>query len=119
MLETSLHPCFSLSSGNCRLDYRRQENRAFYITLFKYSQYLEACACCRTAFEISKLILNLNPKVDPLAIVLIIDYYALRSKQYAWLIKFYEEYDVARNLSQLPNMAYSYALALFCQSGGG
>ncbi|XP_018805102.1 PREDICTED: transcription factor 25 [Bactrocera latifrons] len=117
VLEYSLHPCFSLTSGNCRLDYRRQENRAFFITLFKYAQYLEARACCRTAFEISKLILNINPKVDPLAIVLIIDYYALRSKQYAWLIKFYEEYDTVRNLSQLPNMAYSYALALFCQSG--
>lgn len=79
---------------------------------------MEARACCRTAFELSKLILSLNPEVDPLAIVLIIDYYALRSKQYAWLIKFYEEYDTARNLSQLPNMAYSYALALFCQMGG-
>ncbi|XP_054735841.1 transcription factor 25 [Anastrepha obliqua] len=117
VLESSLHPSFSLTSGNCRLDYRRQENRSFFITLFKHAQYLEARACCRTAFELSKLILSLNPEVDPLAIVLIIDYYALRSKQYAWLIKFYEEYDAVRNLSQLPNMAYSYALALFCQTG--
>ncbi|XP_017479916.1 PREDICTED: transcription factor 25 [Rhagoletis zephyria] len=117
VLESSLHPSFSLTSGNCRLDYRRQENRSFFITLFKHAQYLEARACCRTAFELSKLILTLNPEVDPLAIVLIIDYYALRSKQYAWLIKFYEEYDAVRNLSQLPNMAYSYALALFCQMG--
>ncbi|CAD7002304.1 unnamed protein product [Ceratitis capitata] len=117
VLESSLHPSFSLTSGNCRLDYRRQENRSFFITLFKHAQYLEARACCRTAFELAKLILNLNPEVDPLAIVLIIDYYALRSKQHAWLIKFYEEYDVVRNLSQLPNMAYSYALALFCQTG--
>ncbi|XP_036345305.1 transcription factor 25-like isoform X1 [Rhagoletis pomonella] len=117
VLESSLHPSFSLTSGNCRLDYRRQENRSFFITLFKHAQYLEARACCRTAFELSKLILSLNPEVDPLAIVLIIDYYALRSKQYAWLIKFYEEYDAVRNLSQLPNMAYSYALALFCQMG--
>ncbi|XP_067644356.1 ribosome quality control complex subunit TCF25 [Eurosta solidaginis] len=117
VLESSLHPSFSLTSGNCRLDYRRQENRSFFIALFKHAQYLEARACCRTAFEISKLILNLNPEVDPLAIVLVIDYYALRSKQYAWLIRFYEKYDTSRNLSQLPNMAYSYALALFCQLG--
>ncbi|XP_073841683.1 nuclear localized protein 1 [Musca autumnalis] len=119
VLETSLHPSFSLINGNCRLDYRRQENRAFFVVLFKHAQYLEARACCRTAFEISKLVLSLNPDVDPLAMVLIIDYYAIRSKQHAWLIKFYEEYNVVRNLSQLPNMAYSYALALFLLHGDG
>lgn len=118
VLESSLHPSFSLTNGNCRLDYKRQENRAMFVVLFKHAQYLEARACCRTAFEISKLILSLNPDVDPLAMVLIIDYYALRSKQYNWLVKFYEEYDAIRNLSQLPNMAYSYALALFCLNGG-
>uniref|UniRef100_A0A1I8MQK7 Transcription factor 25 n=1 Tax=Musca domestica TaxID=7370 RepID=A0A1I8MQK7_MUSDO len=119
VLETSLHPSFSLTNGNCRLDYRRQENRALFVVLFKHAQYLEARACCRTAFEISKLILSLNPDVDPLAMVLIIDYYAIRSKQHAWLVKFYEEYNVVRNLSQLPNMAYSYALALFLLHGDG
>lgn len=113
VLETSLHPSFSLVSGNSRLDYNRQENRGFFIVLFKQAQYVEARSCCRTAFELSKLILSLNPDVDPLGMVLIIDYYALRSKQYAWLVKFYEEWDAKRNLSQLPNMAYSYALALF------
>ncbi|XP_023298433.2 transcription factor 25 [Lucilia cuprina] len=117
VLESSLHPSFSLTNGNCRLDYKRQENRSMFVVLFKHAQYLEARACCRTAFEISKLILSLNPDVDPLAMVLIVDYYALRSKQYNWLVKFYEEYDVIRNLSQLPNMAYSYALALYCLQG--
>ncbi|KAM7357388.1 nuclear localized protein 1 [Cochliomyia hominivorax] len=117
VLESSLHPSFSLTNGNCRLDYRRQENRSMFVVLFKHAQYLEARACCRTAFEISKLILSLNPDVDPLAMVLIVDYYALRSKQYNWLVKFYEEYDAIRNLSQLPNMAYSYALALYCLHG--
>lgn len=118
ILETSLHPSFSLVSGNSRLDYKRQENRSIFIVLFKHAQYLEARACCRTAFELSKLILSINPEVDPLAMVLILDYYAMRSKQYAWLIKFYEEWDAVRNLSQLPNMAYSYALALFFTSEG-
>ncbi|XP_065359710.1 ribosome quality control complex subunit TCF25 [Calliphora vicina] len=117
VLESSLHPSFSLTNGNCRLDYKRQENRAMFVVLFKHAQYLEARACCRTAFEISKLILSLNPDVDPLAMVLIVDYYALRSKQYNWLVKFYEEYDAIRNLSQLPNLAYSYALALYCLQG--
>ncbi|XP_013114197.1 ribosome quality control complex subunit TCF25 [Stomoxys calcitrans] len=117
VLESSLHPSFSLTNGNCRLDYRRQENRSLFVVLFKHAQYLEARACCRTAFEISKLILSLNPDVDPLAMVLIIDYYAIRSKQQTWLVKFYDEYNTVRNLSQLPNMAYSYALALFLMQG--
>lgn len=27
-LETAFHPLFNVSQGNCRLDYRRQENRS-------------------------------------------------------------------------------------------
>ncbi|KAH8247986.1 hypothetical protein KR032_006663 [Drosophila birchii] len=117
LLESSLHINFSLTSGNCRLDYRRQENRSFYIVLFKHAQYLEERACSRTAFEISKLLLSLQPDMDPLAMILVIDYYALRSKQFGWLVEFYEEYNTARNLNQLPNMAYSYALALYTLHG--
>ncbi|XP_022233193.2 transcription factor 25 [Drosophila obscura] len=117
LLESSLHINFSLTSGNCRLDYRRQENRSFYIVLFKHAQYLEERACSRTAFEISKLLLSLQPETDPLAMILVIDYYALRSKQFGWLVEFYEEYNATRNLSQLPNMAYSYALALYTLHG--
>lgn len=117
-LETYLHPCFSLTSGNCHLDYRYRENRAFFLLLFKYARGLEARACTRTAFEIAKLLWNLNPYMDPLAMVLVMDYYAIRAKQYSWLIDFYEEHNKRRNLSQLPNMAYSYALALFLQQGG-
>ncbi|XP_017074174.1 transcription factor 25 isoform X2 [Drosophila eugracilis] len=117
LLESSLHINFSMTSGNCRLDYRRQENRSFYIVLFKHAQYLEERACSRTAFEISKLLLSLQPDTDPLAIILVIDYYALRSKQFGWLVEFYEEYNAARNLNQLPNMAYSYALALHTLHG--
>lgn len=30
-LECAFHPAFSLSAGNCRLDYRRQENRYYKI----------------------------------------------------------------------------------------
>uniref|UniRef100_A0A1L8DI15 Putative transcription factor 25 n=1 Tax=Nyssomyia neivai TaxID=330878 RepID=A0A1L8DI15_9DIPT len=112
-LESSFHNSFSLTSGNCRLDYRRQENRAFFVVLFKHAQYLEARACSRTALEVSKLLLSLDPINDPLAMILVIDYYAIRAKQYEWLVELYNEWESSNNLSQLPNMAYSYALALF------
>lgn len=114
-LETSFHSMFSLTAGNCRLDYRRQENRSFYLTLFKHAQYLEARACSKTALEVTKLLLSFDPETDPLALILIIDYYALRAKEYQWLIQLYNEWVESNNLAQLPNMAYSYSLALFHQ----
>ncbi|GAB0086263.1 transcription factor 25 [Sergentomyia squamirostris] len=112
-LESACHSLFSLTSGNCRLDYRRQENRSLFIVLFKHAQYLEARACSRTALEVCKLLLSLDPVNDPLAVILILDYYAIRAKQYEWLVELYNEWESTNNLSQLPNMAFSYALALF------
>lgn len=112
-LETSFHSMFSLTAGTSRLDYRRQENRAMFITLFKHVQYLEGRACARTALEVAKLILSFDPENDPLAMILVIDFFALRAHQYEWLIQLYEEWESTNNLSQLPNMAYSYAMALF------
>ena len=40
VLESAFHPCFSLASGNCHLDYRRQENRALFIALFRFGKSL-------------------------------------------------------------------------------
>lgn len=45
--------------------------------------------------------------------ILTIDYYAIRAKQYDWLLELYRVWEQSHNLSQLPNMAYSHALALF------
>jgi hypothetical protein len=110
--ESAFHSMFSLTNGNCRLSYRRQENRGFFIVLFKHAQFLNARACPRTALELAKLILSLDDE-DPLAIILLIDFYAIRSKQYDFLINLYREWDQKHNLSLLPNMSYSYALALY------
>lgn len=118
-LESAFHSSFSLTTGNSRLDYRRQENRALFIVLFKHAQYLEGRACCRTALECAKLLLTFDPVSDPLAMILVIDYYALRAKQYEWLVQLYDEWESTNNLSQLPNMAYSYALALFYLNKNG
>ena len=51
--------------------------------------------------------------VDPLAIVLLVDFYALRSASYQWLMDLYTAWNPTRNLSQLPNFSYSTALASF------
>lgn len=48
---------------------------------------------------------------DPLAVVLCIDFYALRSSEYTWFIQFVNAYDSVRNLTQLPNIKFSLAVA--------
>lgn len=48
---------------------------------------------------------------DPLAIVLCIDFYALRSSEYTWFIHFVNAFDPVRNLTQLPNIKFSLAVA--------
>lgn len=70
-------------------------------------------ACCRTALELSKLLLSFDPDGDPLAVKLIIDFYALRAKEYKWLIDLFLEWENTKNLSQLPNFAYSTSIAYF------
>ncbi|XP_037103560.1 transcription factor 25 [Syngnathus acus] len=111
--ECAFHPVFSLTSGACRLDYLRPENRAFYLALFKHMMFLEKRGCPRTALEYCKLILSLDPDSDPLCMLLLIDFLMLRSRQYDSLIQLYEAWEEHRNLSQLPNFAFSTALCHF------
>jgi len=112
-LESAFHPCFNFASGQCHLDYRRQENRALFISLFRHMHFVGSRACYRTALEICKVLLTLDPSSDPLAIVLLIDFYALRSRCNKWLVDLYTAWNPSRNLSQLPNFSYSTALATF------
>lgn len=87
--------------------------RALYITLFKHLMFIGGKACYRTSLEFCKLLLSLDPDGDPLATKLIIDFYALRAREYQWLIDFVTEWDESKNLLQLPNFAYSLATAYF------
>jgi len=86
--------------------------RPFYITLFKHLTFLGGRACCRTSLEFCKVLLSLDPQGDPLAIKLSMDFYALRAKEYQWLVDLVEELE-AFNLMQLPNFSYSVAVACF------
>lgn len=92
--------------------------RALYITIFKHLMFVGGRACCRTSLEFCKLLLSLDPDGDPLAVKLAIDFYALRAREYTWLIDFAEEWESAKNLSQLPNFAFSTAVAHFYTSNG-
>ncbi|XP_049642205.1 transcription factor 25 [Suncus etruscus] len=115
-MECALHPLFSLTSGTCRLDYRRPENRSFYLALYKQMSFLEKRGCPRTALEYCKLILSLEPDEDPLCMLLLVDHLALRARNYEYLIQLFQEWEAHRNLSQLPNFAFSVPLAYFLLS---
>ncbi|XP_038070196.1 transcription factor 25-like [Patiria miniata] len=118
-IECSFHTMFSLTQGTCRLDYRRVENRAFFLALFRHAVFVGQRGANRTALEICKLLLSLDPDTDPLGILLMIDHYALRSEQYQVLIRMHDEWEAHKNLSQLPNFAFSLALAHFHNSQDG
>ncbi|UJR25005.1 hypothetical protein I4U23_006366 [Adineta vaga] len=111
--QQSFHPLFSITRGDCRLEYRIQENRSFFISLFKHIIYIGERGCLRTALEFCKLLLSLDPIDDPLAILLLLEYYAIRSEEYNYLIRFYTEQNQRLNLNGLPNYVYSLALAYF------
>ncbi|XP_042196267.1 transcription factor 25 [Callorhinchus milii] len=111
--ESSFHPVFSLTSGQSRLDYRRAENRSFFLALYKHMTFLERRGCPRTALEFCKLIRCLDPERDPLCALLMIDFLSLRAREYAFLIRLYEEWEFHLNLSQLPNFAFSVPLACY------
>ncbi|GAB5582598.1 transcription factor 25 isoform X3 [Prionailurus iriomotensis] len=92
-MECAFHPLFSLTSGTCRLDYRRPENRSFYLALYKQMSFLEKRGCPRTALEFCKLILSLEPDEDPLCMLLLIDHLALRARNYDYLIRLFQEWE--------------------------
>jgi hypothetical protein len=111
--QQSFHPLFSIIRGECRLEYRIQENRSFFICLFKHIIYIGERGCARTALEFCKVLLSLDPIDDPLAILLLLDYYAIRCEEYNYLIRFYNEENQRLNLDGLPNFIYSVSLAYF------
>ncbi|XP_052269537.1 transcription factor 25-like isoform X2 [Dreissena polymorpha] len=117
-MEMSFHPMFNLATGTCRLEYRYRENRCLFLAMFKHIASLGNRGCNRTALEFCKLMLSLDPDADPLCALLMIDFYAIRATDYEFLIRLYNEWEAHRNLSQLPNFAFSLPLAYFLQAEG-
>ena len=56
---------------------------------------------------------SLDPDGDPLCVLLMIDFYAIRCEQFDYLINLYKEWDSIKKLSLLPNFQFSIALSLF------
>lgn len=112
-MECAFHSMFNLAAGNCYIDYKRRENRAIYLCLFKHILNLGRRGCNRTAFEFCKILLSLDPSSDPLNCLSMIDYFALRSEQYDYLLRLETEVSYSSTKLQTPNFAFSVSLAHF------
>ena len=79
----SVHSSFptALSEGKARLDFRRPENREFWLASWRYINNLGQRGTWRTTYEWAKLLLSLDPEGDPYAIRLVLDQLALRGGQ--------------------------------------
>lgn len=78
LLERAWPHNFKPFDGSCRVDYDIPENRSLFIALFQYQLLLSRRGLHRTALEVCKLLLNLDPKTDPMGALLCLDSFALQ-----------------------------------------
>jgi hypothetical protein len=109
----SLHSTFpnNLAAGKARLDFRRPENREFWLAIWRYIGTLTVRATWRTAFEWAKLMLAMDPEQDPYCIRLLFDQLALRGRNEQAVVDLVECDYLQRLWKVPPNLAFSVALA--------
>ncbi|KAL7763629.1 hypothetical protein ACKLNR_006987 [Fusarium oxysporum f. sp. zingiberi] len=80
----------NIEQGKARLDFRRPENRQFWLAGYHYLKSLVRKGTNRTALEWAKLLYSLDPS-DPYAMRHFIHWLAIRAHESQWLIDFVEE----------------------------
>ncbi|RPA80008.1 DUF654-domain-containing protein [Ascobolus immersus RN42] len=100
-----------LTEGKGRLDFNRFESREFYLAVWKYIHNLGLRGTWRTAEEYGWLLFSLDPEDDPYQAILMLDFLMLKAKSYDRLLSFAQSPAYSSRFSQLPNYAYSTALA--------
>ncbi|SPO03929.1 related to transcription factor 25 [Cephalotrichum gorgonifer] len=82
----------NLERGRARLDFRRPENRQFWLAGYHYLKSLIRKGTNRTALEWAKLLFALDPERDPYGMNHLIHILAVRSHQPAWLESFIDTF---------------------------
>ena len=108
----STHSSFgtAIADGKARMDYRRFENREFWLAGWRYITSLGQRGTWRTAYEWAKLLLSLDPEGDPLCMHLILDQLAIRGGEFESLIQLATTDSVDWG-QKSPNTQISLALA--------
>ena len=111
----SVHSSFTtaLSEGRARLDFRRPENREFWLAAWRYISSLCQRGTWRTAYVWAKLILSLDPEQDPFRIVWVIDKLALRGGEAAHFLQLSNCHLYNQEWQRHPNVRISSALAMY------
>jgi len=116
------------------MDRGRDENAAFFSAIFRLMQTSAMMGCITTSLAAGRLLLSLDPMRDPMGVLMILDYFALATMEHkdldfiVNLVEFkmvqiyYTDPQTSDNdshcceLTDMPNWAFSYALALYRQS---
>lgn len=99
-------------TGLLRLPYESFLNRQFHLCLFRYIMNLGERSTFLTALSYSKFLLSLSPAEDPLGVRYFLDYYAIMSEEFQYLVKFSKSPLVTTYEKWLtPGLAFSTALA--------
>ncbi|KAI7130164.1 DUF654-domain-containing protein, partial [Hortaea werneckii] len=101
----------NLTEGKARLDFRRSENREFWLAAWRYMQNLSMRGTWRTVYEWAKLLYALAPEEDPYALWLVLDQYALRSRQDLDFLNLSKNNSLKEVHHNMPNIALSQGLA--------
>eukprot|EP01138_Halocafeteria_seosinensis_P004191 gb/GECG01004286.1/.p1 GENE.gb/GECG01004286.1/~~gb/GECG01004286.1/.p1 ORF type:complete len:813 (+),score=110.23 gb/GECG01004286.1/:1-2439(+) len=139
-LESAWHPLFKPWEYPSRCLWNCTENRSLFTTLYRRMSTVGKSGAVQTAFSLGKLLLLLDPAKDAVRTSLCVDYFALRAREYSWLIRLTEPVTRAAMTDAavpdrflpdalclglrtnapekapmilLPNLCYSRALALY------
>ena len=110
----AVHSSFAqnLAAGKARLDFKRPENREFWLAAWRYINNIGLRATWRTAYEWTKLLLSLDPENDPYCVRLVIDQLAFRARQPQNFLDLSRSQFFSEKWSSLPNIQYSRSIAM-------
>ncbi|KAI8849789.1 transcriptional repressor TCF25-domain-containing protein [Chytridium lagenaria] len=111
--ERSFHTMFNPATAFCRLSYLHRENRAFFLALSRQIGFVAKKGCWRTALELTKYLLALDPEDDPLGAILLLDIFAIKANELAWFKRLWKEWagEDDSAVVGLPNLEFGIALA--------
>lgn len=109
------------------MDQSKEENDGYFSALFRLMRTSCMVGCVATSLAVGRYILSLDPLRDPMGVLLTLDYFALNTVKEenarflvglvdSGTVKLYHkegDKTYCGELTDLPNMAFSYALALF------
>eukprot|EP00903_Cladosiphon_okamuranus_P006771 g6603.t1 len=86
VLESATTESFRPVDGACRLDATVDVNKTYFAAMFRHMQMSGMVGGARTALEVGRLLLSLDPLGDPMGCLLALDSHALASRQGQFLL---------------------------------